>query len=179
MKAARILNGVVAEIVTVPDGHKLQDLFHKDAGFVPCADPGVTLGMAYAGGRFSPAPIPPPPGKAELAEIAARLRRRTETGGITAPLGSASIAMPSDRETQSQLAGAAAFAQANPGATIQWKLADGSFVALAAAQIVAIAVAVATHVQACFAAEASVAAAIAAGTVTTVAQIEAAFAAIA
>jgi hypothetical protein len=103
-------------------------------------------------------------------------RFATETGGITAN----GISIPTDRMTQAQLTGAYNYLQVVPSATINWKLADGTFVNLNAAAITAIATAVAAHVQACFAAEASLAAGIDASppTITTTAQIDVALAAV-
>jgi hypothetical protein len=109
-----------------------------------------------------------------LTAYAAAARYKKETGGITV----SGIAMPTDRETQAQLSGAYAYVQATPAATIQWKLANGSFASLTAAQIASIATAVAAHVQACFAAEAAIVSQIAAGTLATKAQIDSAFAAV-
>jgi hypothetical protein len=114
------------------------------------------------------------PSSGGLTAYAAAARYAKETGGITV----SGVAMPTDRETQAQLSGAYAYVQATPAATIQWKLANGSFASLTAAEIIAIATAVAAHVQACFAAEATVVAEIAAGTMTTKAQIDSAFAAV-
>jgi hypothetical protein len=114
------------------------------------------------------------PSAAGLTAYAAFVRYAKETGGITV----SGVAMPTDRETQTQLAGANSYVQATPSATIQWKLANGSFVSLSAAQISAIATAVAAHVQACFAAEATLVAGIAAGSITTKAQVDSAFAAV-
>jgi hypothetical protein len=111
---------------------------------------------------------------AGLTAYAASARYSKETGGITV----AGIAMPTDRETQAHLSGAYSYVQATPSATIQWKLANGSFVSLTAAQITAIATAAAAHVQACFAAEATVVAGIQAGTITVKSQVDAAIAAV-
>lgn len=125
-------------------------------------------------GRLAPGVFPTFP--AGLSAYAANARYNKETGGITV----SGIAVPTDRQTQAQLTGAFNYVGVTPSATIQWKLADGAFVALDAAQITAIATAVAVHVQACFAAEATLYVGIAASppTITTFAQIDAAFAAI-
>jgi hypothetical protein len=114
--------------------------------------------------------------RARLKAHAGEKRFATETGGITAN----GISIPTDRMTQAQLTGAYNYLQVVPSATINWKLADGTFVNLNAAAITAIATAVAAHVQACFAAEASLAAGIDASppTITTTAQIDVALAAV-
>lgn len=71
------------------------------------------------------------------------------------------------------ITGAHAYALANPEATIAFK-ASGGFATLSSAQVIAIATAVGAHVQACFAAEAAINAAITAGTITDFAEIDAA-----
>lgn len=110
---------------------------------------------------------------AAIIAYAADARWRRETGGIVV----AGAAIATDRQSQAMISGAHAFVQANPAAIIRWKSPAG-FVTLDAATVTAIALAVGAHVQACFAAEADVLAAIAAGTVTTTAEIDAVFAAL-
>ena len=63
-----------------------------------------------------------------------------------------------DDLSQSRLTAAALAAQLDPGATVRWKLATGDFVELTAPQIIALALAVRAHVQACFDREADLAA---------------------
>lgn len=111
-----------------------------------------------------------------LIAYSAAARYAKETGGITVN----GVAMPTDRQTQAQLTGAYSFAQSNSAVTIQWKMPDGSFMALTAAQISAIAVAVAMHVQTCFAVEQQLDASINATppTITTSAQVDTTFAAV-
>jgi hypothetical protein len=55
LKAARIVNGLVAEVTNIPEGFELSDMFHADAGFVACPDD-VTEGMTCNAGVFGPAP---------------------------------------------------------------------------------------------------------------------------
>jgi hypothetical protein len=121
--------------------------------------------------RTEPIPVPPPT-TADLIAYAADARYRRETVGIT--VNGAAIA--TDRQSQAMIAGAFTYLQQRPDATIQWKTASGAFVALAAADLAMIAQVVGTHVQACFAKEAEVFAAISAGTVVSMSQIDAAFA---
>lgn len=82
--------------------------------------------------------------KAELAAI----RWSKEVGGTV--LNGASV--PTDRETQSKLTGAALAATLNPAFTVRWKLPSG-FVTFDATQITAVALGVLSFVQACFARE--------------------------
>lgn len=112
--------------------------------------------------------------KAGLIAYAAATRYAKEVGGITIN----SVKVATDRESQTMLAGAHIFAQQNPDVVIRWKSEDG-FVDLDAATVRAVANAVGAHVQSCFAAEATVTAAISNGSVTTPEQVDAAFAEIA
>ena len=68
------------------------------------------------------------------------------------------LQVQTDDLSQSRLTTAALAAQLDPGATLRWKLATGEFVALSAPQIIALALAVRAHVQACFDREADLAA---------------------
>lgn len=102
-----------------------------------------------------------------LHDYAADKRWRVETGGIT--VGGVPVA--TDRESQSLITGAHAYVQINPGVTIKYKSGAG-FIDLDAATVTAVATAVAAHVQACFAAEADLSAAITDGTITTTRQVD-------
>jgi len=62
--------------------------------------------------------------------------------------------------------------------SINWKFSDGSFKTLTEAQMVTVANAMASFVQSCFTKESENLAAITSGTITTIAQIDAAFATI-
>jgi ABC-type glycerol-3-phosphate transport system substrate-binding protein len=106
----------------------------------------------------------------DLPAYAANARWLKETGGIT--VGGAAIS--TDRESQSMINGARSLVQEKPDAVIMFKAAGG-FVSLDAPSVTAIALAVGEHVQACFAKEAEVVAAITAGTITTPQQIDEAF----
>jgi hypothetical protein len=59
MKHARIEDGVVAEIIALPDGVALADAFHPDivARCSPCDDE-VAQGWLVDGGGFSSPPAP-------------------------------------------------------------------------------------------------------------------------
>lgn len=136
-----------------------------EAGGVPTNIPDmeelrIVLADAYPGGS--------------LETYAAARRFAIETGGLT--VGGSRIA--TDRQSQSMLVGAFNLMQVNPSATIKYKTDSGVFLAADAALVQALAVAVGNHVQACFAKEADVAAAITAGTIVTRAAIDAAFSAI-
>lgn len=107
----------------------------------------------------------------DLKAYAADVRYREETGGAVVN-GSAYL---TDRETQAKMTAAVVMTQVNPAVTLEWKLADRSFVSLDAADMLQVAQAVGAHVQEAFAKEATVVAGINAGTITTKAQVDAAF----
>lgn len=114
----------------------------------------------------------PTPTAADLVTHAAQRRWEKEAGGITL----SGLVVHTDDRSKIMISGARVAAEADPNFTTQWKGADGSFVTLDAAMIVAISNAVSTHVSNCFALEAQVLAQIEAGTITTAAEIDAAFA---
>jgi hypothetical protein len=89
---------------------------------------------------------------AKLAEIAA-LRWKDETGGVVLN----GMSVDTSRESQALITGAALQATIDPEYSCRWKTAAG-FVELNAATILAVAVAVREHVQACFDKEAALAA---------------------
>lgn len=57
--AARIADGLVVEIVHLPEGVPLAEAFHPDAGFVE-APAEIHVGMRYEDGAFLPPPDPAP-----------------------------------------------------------------------------------------------------------------------
>jgi len=107
----------------------------------------------------------------ELKAHAAYARYVKEIAGIT--VDGASIA--TDRESQSRVIGAALLAAADPQFKTQWKTKEGKFIPLDAAKVTALAAAVAKHVAACFAAEASMNGSIFSGALTSKDQIDATF----
>lgn len=62
-KAARVVDGVVVEILSAPDGMSIRECFHPDilASCVPCVDD-VQIGwVSYEGILCDPNDVPPPP----------------------------------------------------------------------------------------------------------------------
>lgn len=100
------------------------------------------------------------------AEHAAAYRYERENGGVLVGV----VQIKTDQFTRTNLLGARIRAMEDPAYAVNWKT-SGGFVALTAAQIIAIADAVAAHVQRCFDAEA----AITGGTFNTVDEMRAAF----
>jgi hypothetical protein len=86
------------------------------------------------------------------------------------------IQVRTDRESQGMINGAYNMAARDASFSTQWKTTTGAFMTLDAATIIAVAQAVGAHVAACFAKEAATVAAISAGSITTLAQVDAAFA---
>jgi hypothetical protein len=110
-----------------------------------------------------------------LLAYAAAVRFDVETSGTTVN----DMAVATDRQSQAMMASALAYLQQQAGtASVRWKTPSGVFVDLDLTGLTAVAMSVAAHVQRCFAREAEVVAAIAAGDITTAAEIDAAFAAL-
>lgn len=105
-----------------------------------------------------------------LEAYAAEKRFAKETGGITIN----GIQVRTDRESQALITGAYNLALRDGGLSIKFKAANG-FVELSASSVIGVAVLVAQHVQACFAAEADCVEAIRAGRVRTKSQVDAYF----
>jgi len=170
MRTAIVQNSVVVNVIEAPGDYAPE-------GAISVASDQANIGDTWNGTTFTPPPIvpPTPPTADDLVALAASARFKKETGGITV-IG---IPIATDRESQAMLNGAFNFVQVNSTATIKWK-SDAGFVELTAAQIMGLALAVGTHVQACFAKEADVNVGISAQppTITTAAQIADAFAAV-
>lgn len=133
------------------------------------AAPVITLGEASVSIDYPAVALEPAECRANLQAYAARKRYEVETGGIT--LNGVNVA--TDRESQALVNGAYAAVQRDPQRVIQWKGING-FVALNSTAMTAIADAVAAHVQACFAVEAEVVAAIGGSTIMSKAAVDAA-----
>lgn len=155
-----VLNGNVAEnIVKASAEHAASQ------GWIAIPDD-FGVGDAFVGNIWRK----PDPTKAELIALAADARWSKETGGIEIQ----GIPVDTTRDSQAMINGASNLVSAEPSSIIKFK-AKGEFVELDAAAMTAIAVAVGQHVQAVFATEAQVLTDIEAGTITTRAQIDAAF----
>jgi hypothetical protein len=122
---------------------------------------------------FEDIPVPGPPSVQELAAYAAEARYRKEIAGVAW----GDYIIQTDRESQSKMLaefvamGAGLRADPSP-----WKFADNKFAVLSNADMAAVCLAGRAHVAAAFAAEQTVQDAITAGTITTFAEIDSAFA---
>jgi hypothetical protein len=113
----------------------------------------------------------------DLSAYAANVRYRLACGGVTISSISPSPFL-TDPISRNTIDSANSYAVANPGHVTDWKLADGSFIKLTAGQLATVLQDVATFVQSCFTCESNTKVGIDGGTITTQAQIDAAFAAI-
>lgn len=116
-------------------------------------------GWQLSNGEFLPPHAERPMTPPKLL-IAAR-RYQAEIEGITVN----GMHLPTDRDSQALVTGAALAAVIDPAYSCQWKTGEG-FIDLAAQQIIATASAMRAHVQACFDREAALLNALAAGTYT-------------
>lgn len=98
------------------------------------------------------------PTKAVASALEGIKARRDQA--ITAGITVAGVPIHTDETSQTRIMGAAVAAMLDPDYSVQWKAADGTFVTLAAAQVIGIASAVRAHVQACFDREAVLRAAV-------------------
>lgn len=114
----------------------------------------------------TPPTVTPPPAEEvaerEAAAERARIKARRDAA-INAGITVNGIDMPTDDKAQARVTGAAVQALVDSSVTVQWKLADDSFVVLTAEQILGIAQALRAHVQACFDREAEILAALEGG----------------
>lgn len=127
--------------------------------------------LLQAGGHPIEAYAEPVPDAAALRAYAAVARWRKETGGMT--VGGFTVA--TDDRSKALIQGAYLQAQRNPAFTAKWKTASDAFVTIGATEIEAVALAVAAHIQVCFAKEAEVVQDIEDDVIDTFAQIDAAF----
>ncbi|SIP96475.1 DUF4376 domain-containing protein [Bosea sp. TND4EK4] len=185
MKLARTVADTIVEFIKLPEGvpetvteenqdgelisrpTTLADCFHPDflAGLVEVAD-NAEIGWVDIAGEF----VRPRAPSLDLIAYAAERRWQLEIGGITA----AGQTIDTSRASQAMIAGADALAQVDPEEPVDFKAASG-WVTLDAATLHAIALAVGRHVRGLFRREREIAEAIAAGTITSTAEIDAAF----
>ena len=113
----------------------------------------------------------------QLAAYSANARYNHASGGLTISAISA-VPFMTDPVSRNTVDSANAYAVANPGHITDWKMSDGSFIKLTAAQLATVLQDMATFVQSCFTCESTTLASITGGTITTLAAIDSAYAAI-
>ena len=106
----------------------------------------------------------------QLAAYAGDVRWQAEVTGV-----SGGTSYRTDRESRALLNTTLTYVRANPTETVEWKALDGSFATLDATQMEAFNNDVNAHVETCYASEKTCRADIDAGTITTLAQIDAVF----
>jgi hypothetical protein len=152
--------------ITFPGGELDAASFGAGASFM--IQPGAGIGWALVNGVLvAPVVTPPAPTQADLIAYSAAARFNHETGGIS--VGGTQI--DTSRDSQNMIANANAYVQASGAASVSYK-ANSGWVTMDAPTVKAVALAVGAHVQACFALEQTIDAAITAGTITTFAQID-------
>ncbi|MDI4664726.1 DUF4376 domain-containing protein [Xanthobacter autotrophicus] len=172
MRVAFHADGICTRILHCAPGW--EDLFPGEVGVESDT---ANIGDLWDGAAFTSPPAPPAPEDLprtaeELLARAAACRTLAEGAGVE--MGGSLFA--SDLECQTRVAATLDYLARAGKAGARWK-SWGGYVDLTVAQIEALGLLVGAHVEACFAAEEAVGAAIVAGSVTTFAQVDAAFAA--
>lgn len=159
--------GTVGNVIMLADGATWQPPAGQRIARSDTAD----IGWTEQGGVLVEPPTPvAAPTPTGLIAYAAAKRWRVETGGFTL----AGMQIASDATAQTKItATKTAFDNGTLSGTISFKTRSG-WVAADAATVNAVYAALVAHVQACYATERSVSDAIAAGTITTIAQIDSA-----
>jgi hypothetical protein len=112
-----------------------------------------------------------------MKTAAADARFRKASGGVIIQSLSPA-AFLSDPTSRNTMASALSYARDNPGATTQWKMSDGTFITVIEADLQNMVNTTAGFVQSCFTAESNLVTGITGGSITTLQQIDDAFAAI-
>jgi hypothetical protein len=110
--------------------------------------------------------------KEQLTAHAAKRRYEKEVAGITV----AGVPVATDDRSKQMIIGARIAADSDPNFTTTWVGTNGNLYPMTAPQIIGVSNAVLAHVSSCFAIYANTQEAIAAGTISTPAEIDAAFA---
>lgn len=172
---ALVRGDIVVQVpMPVVQGHTLAECYHPDVVALCVSVPeDVQAGWVRGPKGTFAAPVAAPPSIAQLVAYAAARRFTAETGGVIV----SGVSVSTDRDSQSMVANAYAGMAASGAASVRFK-ADSGWIELTFDQLKAVALAVFAHVQACFSAEDAADAAINANppTITTFAQIDAAFA---
>jgi hypothetical protein len=172
---ARIENDIVVELLQLDDAVDIATAFHPSLQFIEVTGvAGVQLGWVVSGNTVVPPGPPPAPSKTELLAYNGTARANRASGGVTVT----GLPYWSDPVARNAVTSAHDYAVANPGHITDWKLADGTFTQLNEVQLANVLQQMATFVQSCFTCESNNQTAINGGSMTSYAQIDAAFAAI-
>lgn len=170
---ARIQNGIVAEIIALPDGVDVAQAFHADITLQPC-DGSVSEGQTFNGTSFGPAPAAAAPTKAELSRMASgkvaglsATPRAYTAAGVT-------VSCDATQGTIADLLALKDWGTTSPTDTAPWVANDGTVTTITGAQAVALANAVGPYRLGLYRTLSTVLGQIASGAITTAAQIDAA-----
>ena len=122
-------------------------------------------------------PTPTTYSKSQLAAYSADARNRHATGGVTITSLSP-VPFLTDATSRNTINSGFQYAQANPAHITNWKMTNGTFIPLSSTQMATLNNDVTVFVQSCFTCESTSLTAINGGTMTTLAAIDAAYAAI-
>lgn len=173
MKLARIANRTIAEFPLPAANCSLEESFHPDfiASLVEVPN-GAQIGWIEENGVFA-APPAQAPAKSNLVTYAAHLRWRREQSGA---IWNGWPIHTDDRSQGKYLSEIQAIALNVRVDGDPWKFADGEFRPVSNSDFPQLAIAAREHVRTMFGIESMVLAEIEAGTITTTAEIDAAFA---
>lgn len=115
--------------------------------------------------------------KPQLTGYSANARYNHASGGVIITSLSP-VSFLSDPVSRNTMASALDYANAHTGTTVHWKMSDGTFITLNQTQLTTLVNDVAGFVQSCFTCESNTATSINAGSITTLAAIDSAYAAI-
>jgi hypothetical protein len=171
-------------------------------GYVPASDPGFAAyvgpgsilneaelwkalasnGVVYPDWMFNGTtfsqPTPTTYTKAQLAAYAADARFRRTIVGIKVTSISSSSYFASDTASRNSIDATYAYMIEAPTATVQWKMMDNSFVTLDKPKTTTVMKDMASFAQSCYTCESTTVTSINGGTITTLAQVDSAFAAV-
>lgn len=173
MRVSICRGGFVENVILLPDGCELtqQEASWPEGSYT--APPGATLaeggniGWPVVAG-VPQAPTPSPPTMAELRDYATNKRWRVETGGTVV----GGIPVPTDDRAKTMIGRAARTGSAVP--TTPFIVAGVNYGVLTKSQFEALDAAIDVHIAETFVVLSTVLSGIAAGTITTTAQIDAA-----
>ena len=168
---ARIENGIVEEIVVLPDNFTPGvDIFSSELSFTDVTDvAGIAVGWTETDGKFSAPPSQPASLVLALKQYAALVRYQKQNIGLT--FNGAKI--DTSVTSQGLINGAITLLNNSPNTeTINFKSATGVWTSIPRANMIALGVAIGTYIQDCFNAEQQIDAAIDAGTITTTDQVD-------
>lgn len=137
----------------------------------PASSAEVARDVTFDGDKIVVSVAYAPPTQDELVAYASNARYAKEIGGIVV----ADVPVATDDRSKQMILGARVAADVDPDFATLWVGADGIIYPITAAAMIMISNAVLAHVAACFATFTTVKAQIDVGTITTAAQIDAAF----